>query len=70
METLKVHKPFTKSAWWKSVRFSVNFIKNMKTVNTLRISKEKALQHYVNLIVKVFQETFEITPDGRILNAN
>ena len=42
----------------------------MRIVNTLCISKEKALHHYVNLIVKAFEENFESTLDGRILNAN
>ena len=42
----------------------------MGIVNTLCISKEKALCHYVNINVKVFVETFKITLDGGILNAN
>ena len=43
----------------------------MRIVNTLCISKEKkGLRHYVNLIFKVFEENFEITLDGGILNAS
>ena len=42
----------------------------MRIVSTLCISKEKRLRHYVNLIVKVFEEYFEITLDGGILNAS
>ena len=35
------------------------------------ISKEKAVRHYLDLIVKVFEENFEITQrGGRGLNAN
>ena len=59
-----------KSAWWKSVGFSVNFVIFMRIVNALCISKEKRLRHYVNLIVKVFEENFEITLDGGILNGS
>ena len=33
----------------------------MRIVNTMCISKEKAVRHYVNLIFKVFEETSEIT---------
>ena len=32
--------------------------------------REKSLRHYVNLIVKVFEGNFEITPDRGILNAS
>ena len=32
----------------------------MRIVNTMRISKEKVVRHYVDLIVKVFEETSEI----------
>ena len=63
-------KKYKKLAWWKSVCFFNNFIINMRIVNTLCISKEKALCHYVNINVKVFVETFKITLDGGILNAN
>ena len=42
----------------------------MRIVNTLRISKEKAARHYVDLIVKVFEKNSEITQDGGILNVN
>ena len=38
-------------------------------VDTMCISKEKALRHYVDFIVKVFKEKSEITQRGR-LNAN
>ena len=71
METLKVHsRPFKKLPWWISLRFFDNFIINMRIVNTLCISKKKALCHYVNINVKVFVETFKITLDGGIFNAN
>ena len=63
-------KKYKKLAWWKSVCFFNNFIINMRIVNTLCISKERALCHYVNINVKVFVETFKITLDGGILNAN
>ena len=33
----------------------------MRIVNTMCISKEKALRHYADLIVKVFEENSEIT---------
>ena len=33
------------------------------------ISKEKAVRHYVDLIVKVFEENSEITQGGGVLNA-
>ena len=33
----------------------------MRIVNTMRISKGKAVLHYVDLIVKVFQKNSEIT---------
>ena len=33
----------------------------MRIVNTMRISKGKAVLHYVDLIVKVFQKNPEIT---------
>ena len=54
----------------------------MRIVNTMRISKGKAVLHYVDLIVKVFQKNSEITQGvvcvcgggggrgGRLLNAN
>ena len=32
----------------------------MRIVNTMRISKEKAVLHYVDLIVKVFEKNSEI----------
>ena len=32
----------------------------MRIVNTMRISKEKVVRHYVDLIVKVFEENSEI----------
>ena len=34
------------------------------------LAKRKGLRHYVNLIVKVLNENFEITLDGGILNAS
>ena len=36
----------------------------MRIVNFLCISKEKVIRHYVNLIVNVFAESFEITLHG------
>ena len=33
----------------------------MRIINTMRISKGKAVLHYVDLIVKVFQKNSEIT---------
>ena len=42
----------------------------MRIVNTLCISKEKAVRHYVDLIVKVFKENPKIAQGGRVLNAN
>ena len=54
----------------------------MRIVNTMRISKGKAVLHYVDLIVKVFQKNSEITQGvvcvwgggggggGGLLNAN
>ena len=41
----------------------------MRIVNNLCISKEKAVSHYVDFIVKVFEENPEITQGGGILNA-
>ena len=51
----------------------------MRIVNTMRISKEKAVLHYVDLIVKVFDKNSEIAQGVvcvcvsvcvRLLNAN
>ena len=42
----------------------------MRIVNTLCISKEKAVRHYVGLIVKVFKENPKIAQGGRVLSAN
>ena len=42
----------------------------MRIVNTLCISKEKAIRHYVDLIVTFFEENSEITQGGGVLNAN
>ena len=33
----------------------------MRIVNAMCISKEKAVRHYVDLIVKIFEENSEIT---------
>ena len=38
------------------VGFSVSFIIHMKIVNTVCISREKIVCHYVDLTVKVFKE--------------
>ena len=43
-------------------------VENMRIVNTLCISKEKAAHYNVDLIVKFFEENSKITQ--RILNAN
>ena len=48
-------------AWWKTVGFSVSIIIHMRIVNTIYISKEKAVHYYVDLIVQVFEENSEIT---------
>ena len=53
-----------KAARWKSVGFSVSFIIHMKILNTLCISKDKVVRHYVDLIVKVFEENSETTQGG------
>ena len=43
----------------------------MRIVNTMCISKEKAVRHYVDLVVKIFEENSEITQrGGGDLNAN
>ena len=43
----------------------------MRIVNAMCLSKEKAVRHYVDLIVKVFEENSEITQrGGGGLNAN
>ena len=66
-------------ALWKSILCSATVIINMRIVNILFISKGKVLRRYVNLIVKVFAESFEITVDegrerglerGVLLNAS
>ena len=33
----------------------------MRIVNAMCISKEKAVRHYIDLIVKIFEENSEIT---------
>ena len=43
---------------------SVSFIVHMRIVNPLRSSKEKAIHHYDDLIVTVFEENSEITQGG------
>ena len=53
----------TLKAWWKSARVCVSFIVHMRKTSTLCISEEKAVHHYVNLIVRVFEENSEITQE-------
>ena len=65
IETLKVHKVgFVQIYSLFCQLYYFVFILNMRIVNILCISKEKVLRHYVNLIVKIFAESFEITLDG------
>ena len=60
METLKVHYSFSqKSAWWKSVGFAVNFVKYMRIVNTLCISKENKV--YVIMLISLLKFSMEIS---------
>ena len=49
---------------WKTILFSASFVINMRIVNIFCSSKEKVLRHYVNFIVNVFAESFEIALDG------
>ena len=45
--------------------FSLNFVKvsgcSICDLNTIGISKGNVVRHYVDLIIKVFEENFEIT---------
>ena len=54
-----------KSAWWTTVGFSVSFTIHIRIVNTMCNSREKAVRHYVDLVIKVFDENSEITQRGR-----
>ena len=70
METLKVISLSQKSAWWKTVAFSVRFIILTRIRNTSWISKEIVLPHYADITVKFFEENSEITQGEEIFNAN
>ena len=58
-----------KSAYWKTFCFFVSFIIYMRIVNTLCISKERSVRHYVDLNGKVFEKNSEIVQYGEILIA-
>ena len=70
METLKYIIAFRKSRLGENLLAFLLLVLYIWELWVLcALAKRKGLRHYVNLIVKVFEENFEITLDGGILNA-